>query len=87
MTEVLSKFDGGEVIGLIAVVGTFLCGALGVCLGFYYQWHESRRAEITAGLKQDMLNRGMTAEEIQLVLDAGSNSSRKAVSGQRSCRV
>ena len=87
MNEVLSKFDSGEMIGVIAVVGAFLCGILGICLGFYHQWHESRRTEITAGLKQEMLNRGMSAAEIQIVLEAGSNSSRGSVSGRRSCRV
>jgi len=87
MAEMLAKFDGGEIIGLIAVIGTFLCGALGICLGFCYQWQESRRAEITAGLKQDMLSRGMTAEEIQIVLDAGVKNSSRTVGAQRTCRV
>jgi hypothetical protein len=87
MNEVLSKFDGGEIIGLIAVAGAFLCGILGICLGFYYQWHESRRTEIMAGLKQELLNRGMSAEEIQTVLEAGSNSPFRRAHGRHSCRV
>jgi hypothetical protein len=69
MTEFLSKFDSGELIGLVAVAGAFLCGIPAVLGGI---WLEIRRAELAAALKQDMLNRGMTAEEIRTVLDAGT---------------
>jgi hypothetical protein len=34
-------------------------------------WHKVRAEEIAAALKKDMLDRGMTAEEIKMVLDAG----------------
>ena len=87
MTEVLTKFDSGEIIGLVAVVGTFLCGVLGILLGFYVHWQKHRKAETTAALKQDMLNRGMSAEEIQTVLEAGSKSPGKAYRCRRSCQV
>lgn len=42
-------------------------------------WWRIRQAEIDAALKQDMLQRGMSAEEIQLVLTA---STRDAVHKQ-----
>jgi hypothetical protein len=34
-------------------------------------WQRIRKAEIVAKLKHDMLERGMSADEIQDVLDAG----------------
>jgi hypothetical protein len=35
-------------------------------------WWRIRQAEIDAALKQDMLQRGMSAEEIQMVLSAST---------------
>lgn len=76
MSEVLSKFDSGELIGLVAVVGGLLCGIIAIVMGC---WLELRRTETSAALKQDMLNRGMSADEIRTVLEAGSRESRKAL--------
>ena len=88
MSELLSKFDSGEIIGLVAVAGGLavglICGTLGILLGFYHQAQETRRAEALAALKQDMLERGMAAEEIRAVLDAGTKGPRKLF-GLRSC--
>ena len=76
MTDVLSKFDSGDLIGLVAVAGVVLCGlvcgTLGIILGFYTKAQETRQTELTCALKQDMLNRGMSADEIRMVLDAGA---------------
>jgi hypothetical protein len=82
MTElVFSKFDSGEMIGLVAVAGVILCGlvcgTLGIFLGFYAQAQKTRQVEVVAALKQDMVNRGMSADEIRTVLDAGGIPSRK----------
>jgi hypothetical protein len=86
MTDVLSKFDSGEFIGLVAVAGLVLCGlvcgTLGIILGFYAKAQETRRAEVLCALKQDMLNRGMSADEIRTVLDAGSKDSGQAARGR-----
>ena len=38
---------------------------------------EMRRTELAAALKRDMLERGMTAEEIRIVMEAGSNDSKQ----------
>jgi hypothetical protein len=91
VTEFLSRFDGGELIGLVAlaggmIVGTIL-GSMGILLGFYVQRQELRRAEILAALKQDMLNRGMSADEICTVLEAGSKDPGKALSSHHSCKA
>jgi hypothetical protein len=72
MSEFLSRFDGGELIAIIAITGGLLCGLV-VLIADY--WHKIRKAEIAAKLKHDMLDRGMSAEEIQMVLEAGTKSS------------
>jgi hypothetical protein len=83
MHEFLSKFDGGELIGLVAVVGGLLCGVLcgvpAIVLGI---WADVRKTEAVAALKQDMLNRGMSADEIRMVIEAGSPESLKALKRQ-----
>jgi hypothetical protein len=38
-------------------------------------WYKIRKAELAAKLKHDMLDRGMSAEEIRTVLDAGVKKS------------
>ncbi|HEV3262549.1 MAG TPA: hypothetical protein VG013_37195 [Gemmataceae bacterium] len=35
-----------------------------------HHWYKVRKAEVDASLKHDMLQRGMSAEEIALVLEA-----------------
>ena len=74
MLELLSKFDSGELIGLVAVAGGLICGIIGTFMGI---WLELRRTEIAGALKQEMLNRGMTADEIRTVLEAGTPGSGK----------
>lgn len=76
MTDLLSKFDAGELIAITSVVGGLLCGITAIVAG---TWAKVRRTEIAAALKHEMLNRGMSADEIRTVLDAGSKSSRKAL--------
>jgi hypothetical protein len=83
MADLLSKFDPGELIGLVAVAGglliPILCGVTAILTDYFYKVRQ-------LALKQDMLNRGMSAEEIRVVLDAGSKHSRKAPYSQASCR-
>jgi hypothetical protein len=74
MSEVFSRLNGGEMIGLVAVSGGLLCGLVAIFMGI---WHEHRKSEINGALKQDMLNRGMSAEDIRTVLEAGTNTSSK----------
>jgi hypothetical protein len=88
---VFSKFDSGEIIGLVAVGGGILCGlvcgVLGLFLGFYAQAQKTRQVEILAALKQDMLARGMSADEIRRVLEAGGTVSRKERWLRHSCNA
>jgi hypothetical protein len=89
LREFLSRFDSGELIGLIALAGGMtmglILGIMGILLGFYTQRLKYRRAEILAALKQDMLNRGLPADEICMVLEAGTKSTRKSLGSQHSC--
>lgn len=84
MGDLLSKFDPGEFIGLVAVGGglliPILCGVTAIITDYFHKIHQ-------LALKQDMLNRGMSADEIRMVLDAGSNHSRKDRHGRDSCRA
>jgi hypothetical protein len=78
MFELLSKFAPGELIGLVAVIGGFICGVVGIVMGVGLEF---RRVELAAGLKKHMLERGMTADEIQMVMDAGKGSSQHPCKG------
>lgn len=83
MMDLLSKFDAGELIGLVAVGGGLLCAIVAIVAG---TWQKVRRAEIAAALKHDMLSRGMSADDIRTVLDAGSKSSRHDFRRHAACR-
>ena len=88
MQNLLDKLGSDEILGLVAIIGAFACGLilgpLGIALGFFHQAHLTRRAETLAALKQDMLSRGMSADEIQAVLEAGVTPPERAA---RRCRV
>jgi hypothetical protein len=74
MTELLSRFEPGEFIGLVAVAGSMLSLIIGILSG---TWLKARRADIAAALKQDMLNRGMSADDIRTILEAGSKCAHR----------
>ncbi len=74
MYELLSKLEPGQLIGLVSVVGGLACGIVAIVMGVGL---EIRRVELAAALKKDMLERGMTAEEIRIVMEAGSKSSQR----------
>jgi hypothetical protein len=72
VNELLSKMNFGELIALVSVSGGLLIGLVAVAGGL---WTSVRKAEIEADLKHEMLNRGMSAEEIRAVIDAGTEHS------------
>jgi len=74
LADYLSRFQFGELMGFLAVGGGLLIGLVAVAGGL---WVEIRKNEIAAALKQDMLGRGMSPDEIKMVLDAGTLRSRK----------
>ena len=67
MIQELSSAFGRE--GLFWLVMALV--VLGVVIA--NQWRKIRQAEIQAALKHDMLERGMSAEQIKLVLEAGQS--------------
>ena len=71
MFELLSKFSPGELIGSCKplFVGGLICGTVGIVMGIGLA---IRKTELTVGLKKAMLERGMSAQEIRMVMDAGS---------------
>jgi len=71
MIEYITTFQPGELIGLTAVVGGLICGTFTIVAVYWYAIH---KVNIMAKLKADMLDRGMSAEEIRIVLEAGSNT-------------
>ncbi len=70
----LYKMDPGELIGLVSVIGAYSCGIVGIIMVVGLK---IRRVELASALKKDMLQRGMTAEEIRIVMEAGSNHSKR----------
>ena len=71
MPEFLTNWAPGEVIGLAAVVFGVVGGCLTVIVwGIAIFWSWARREEIRANLKRDMLQRGLSADDIERVLRA-----------------
>ena len=69
MYELLSRVDPGFVIGLVSTIGGFACAIVFIVMRIRL---EVRRLDLT----KDMLERGMTAEEIQIVMEAGTKSAQ-----------
>jgi hypothetical protein len=67
LEEVLAKLSGGQVIGLAAVVGGLLLAVIAIVAK---EWRRIRVAELQADLKRQMLGRGMSAADIEKVLQA-----------------
>jgi hypothetical protein len=80
MGEYLWKLPVGELIALVSIVGGLLIGLVAVAGGI---WSDVRKREIAAGLKHDMLERGMSANDIRTVLDAGTKRSGKVEAKSR----
>jgi hypothetical protein len=69
--DFLTSGDPGVVIPIVTlslVAVCLLAPVVAIC------WYKIHKTTATNALKQDMLNRGMSAEEIKTVLDAGSRS-------------
>lgn len=79
ISELLHKFDGGELIGLASVIGVLLLGAWGFMMCHLSQAQKTRRVEALTSLKQEMLQRGMSAQDIQVVIDCGAENTRRAL--------
>jgi hypothetical protein len=67
MTELLYRLEPDELFAGFLGVATFISG-LAIALGLI--WASVRKAAITAELKRDMLDRGMSAQDIRVVIEA-----------------
>ena len=67
MLEFFDKLNGGELIGFTAVIAGPLIAIVAIIMS---QWRRVRVAEMDAALKQQMLDKGMSAAEIEQVMRA-----------------
>ena len=65
--EWAASLRSDDLIGLVAVVAPFTVGAIAIICGAIYKIHRTR-AE--TALKRELLDRGMSAEEIAIVVSA-----------------
>jgi hypothetical protein len=71
MVDYLSKYTPGELIALVSVVGGLICGIVTIIAIYWYSCH---KVDVDAKLKADMLDRGMSADDIKTVFEAGSTT-------------
>jgi len=70
---------------IIPVILAFMVPITAIIFGTLTSyWRRSRQAELDASLKQQMLDRGMSADEIVQVLETKSNPSKVACGERRS---
>src|SRR5262249_8574520 len=80
MYEILSKLDSGTLlalcgmlVGVIAIVGKIAVAITKVMVSHY---HRTQLDELEATLKMEMVQRGMTADDIKKVLESKMASGR-----------
>ena len=76
MYDYLLRFSPGEMIAIVSIVGGLIVVMFALAADI---WQRARKVEIEAKLKQDMLDRGMSADEIRTVLDAGKTTSFSSI--------
>jgi hypothetical protein len=65
--ELFSRLDSSDAVGVVFFILAF---AAGLVVWISLQWRLHRRTEMEVALKQLMLERGMSAAEIERVLQA-----------------
>jgi hypothetical protein len=81
MLDWLSQQSAGQMIGLVAVIGGPLIAIVAIVSAAWARVRraelQARQAETEAVLKQQMIERGMSADEIVRVLAAGQGKNSK----------
>jgi len=78
MTEWLSRGDPSSIIPLlIPIVAIFMGCLTGMVAIITGNWQRVRKAELAAALKQEMIQRGMSSEDIKRVLETPLVTMRK----------
>ena len=75
MSDPIAQLSSEDFLGFIAIVGAFssglILGTLALVYAFFQKSQDTRRAQSLDALKQDMLARGMSPDDIVTVLAAG----------------
>lgn len=79
MSEFLARVHSSDVVGLVALLLTFV---VVMVLGLSYQWRAYRRTELELNLKREMVERGISAQDIERII--GSRSSETGRFGKES---
>ncbi|HMP03583.1 MAG TPA: hypothetical protein PKD86_16775 [Gemmatales bacterium] len=66
-------FSHPDIVPLVCIVMMFACGLIGYLTR---QWRLHRKTEIETGLKRAMIEKGMSAAEIERVMRASLTSSQ-----------
>lgn len=67
MLDLLSRVNGNNLTYIIALTALLIFGLISYYLGV---WYALKRSEIEAELKREMIQKGMSADEITQVLHA-----------------
>jgi hypothetical protein len=67
MEHLLSRIRSDDLVAMVFLALAFVAGLV---IWLTWQWRLHRRTEMEVSLKQDMLNRGLSAEDIERVLRA-----------------
>jgi hypothetical protein len=73
--DFLSRLSSDDLTALCFFV---LVAIAGLVVWLSLQWRLHRRTEMEIALKRDMLNRGMTVDEIERVIQATSGACQRA---------
>jgi hypothetical protein len=73
MSEIISNLRPGELIGLVAVGGGMLCGIVSILMAGMYKMRQ-------LALKEEMVQRGLSADDICAILGSHSCKDDKKVS-------
>jgi hypothetical protein len=76
MESLFSRLASEHVVAIVFFVFAFLTGMI---VWLTLQWRLHRRTETEALLKQDMLNRGMSAREIERIVRAPLGGGDRAI--------
>ena len=78
MYELLSKWTPSELIGLVALSGGLVIGLAAVVMGI---WADLRKTTLAYDFKRELLERGLSPEEIRLVMETGPKRAQQIGKG------
>jgi hypothetical protein len=70
MSDFLARVHSSDVVGLVALLLTFV---VVMVLGLCYQWRAHRRTELELNFKREMVERGISAQDIERIIGARSS--------------